>query len=226
MSVQEPLSGLLKQISPTIQIVKSNEEPTDFDCHCPLLSLPLALGTTLETIPAEHQYIKPDEELRVAWSARLPPKIRPRIGVVWSGGAGQKNDYNRSIELQEFLPILSLDADWTCLQKEVRGNDVAALRQMGRIALFGDDLTDFSDTAALIDLMDLVITIDTSVAHLAGAMGKPVWILLRYNRDWRWLLDRDDSPWYPTARLFRQQEVGNWAGVIDRVKNELRIAIL
>jgi tetratricopeptide (TPR) repeat protein len=226
MSVQEPLCGLLKQISPTVQIIKSNEEPTDFDCHCPLLSLPLALGTTLETIPAEHRYIKPDDERRVAWSARLPPKTKLRIGVVWLGGAGQKNNYNRSMELQEFLPIFSPNADWICLQKKVKENELAALRQMGRIAFFGDDLKDFSDTAALIDLMDLVITIDTSVAHLAGAMGKPVWILLCYNRDWRWLLDRDDSPWYPTARLFRQQEIGNWAGVVDQVKNELRTAIL
>jgi tetratricopeptide (TPR) repeat protein len=226
MSVQEPLCGLLKQISPTVQIIKSNQEPTDFDCHCPLLSLPLALGTTLETIPAEHRYIKPDDERRVAWSARLPPKTKLRIGVVWLGGAGQKNNYNRSMELQEFLPIFSPNADWICLQKKVKENELAALRQMGRIAFFGDDLKDFSDTAALIDLMDLVITIDTSVAHLAGAMGKPVWILLCYNRDWRWLLDRDDSPWYPTARLFRQQEIGNWAGVVDQVKNELRTAIL
>jgi ADP-heptose:LPS heptosyltransferase len=129
------------------------------------------------------------------------------------------------MELQEFLPILSLDADWTCLQKEIREKDLAALQQMDRIALFGEELKDFSDTAALIDLMDLVITIDTSVAHLAGAMGKPVWILLRYNRDWRWLLDRDDSPWYPSARLFRQRQVGNWAEVVDQVRNELHTAI-
>ncbi len=123
------------------------------------------------------------------------------------------------------LPIFSSDADWICLQKEVREKDLAVLRQVGRIAFFGDDLRDFSDTAALLDLMDLVITVDTSVAHLAGAMGKPVWILLPYNPDWRWLLDRDDSPWYPSARLFRQQQIGNWAGVIDQVKDELRSVI-
>ena len=98
-------------------------------------------------------------------------------------------------------------------------------RQIGRIAHFGDDLIDFGATAALLDLMDLVITVDTSIAHLAGAMGKPVWILLPYNPDWRWLLDRNNSPWYPSARLFRQQQIGNWAGVIDQVKNELRSII-
>ena len=226
MSVQQPLCGLLKQISPTIQILRPNEEPTDFDYHCPLLSLPLALGTTLETIPAEQQYLKSDEELRSVWSARLPPKTKPRIGVVWSGSTAHTNVHYRSIELQQFLAIFSPDAEWICLQKEIREKDFAMLRQLGRIAFFGDDLRDFSDTAALLDLMDLVITIDTSVAHLAGAMGKPVWILLPYNPDWRWLLDRNDSPWYPSARLFRQQQIGNWATVIDQVKNELRSAIL
>jgi hypothetical protein len=222
MSVQQPLREMLKQISPTIRIINPSETPTDFDYHCPLLSLPLALGTTIETIPAELQYLRADEELRAAWLARLPLKKKTRIGVVWSGRATHKNDHNRSMELEQFLPILSSDADWICLQKEVREKDVAVLRRDGRIAFFGDDLRDFSDTAALLDLMDLVITIDTSVAHLAGAMGKPVWILLPYNADWRWLLDRRDSPWYPSARLFRQQQFGDWAGVIDQVKSELR----
>jgi tetratricopeptide (TPR) repeat protein len=226
MSVQQPLYGLLKQISPTIQILKPNEEPTDFDYHCPLLSLPLALGTTLETIPTEQQYLKSDEELRSVWSARLPPKTKPRIGVVWSGNIAHTRLHHRSIELQQFLSIFSPDAEWISLQKEIREKDFAMLRQLGRIAFFGDDLRDFSDTAALLDLMDLVITIDSSLAHLAGAMGKPVWILLPYNPDWRWLLDRIDSPWYPSARLFRQQQIGNWATVIDHVKNELWSAIL
>jgi ADP-heptose:LPS heptosyltransferase len=188
--------------------------------------LPLALGTTLKTIPAEQQYLKSDEELRSVWSARLPPKTKPRIGVVWSGNTAHTKLHYRSIELQQFLAIFSPDAEWICLQKEIREEDLALLRQLGRIAFFGDDLRDFSDTAALLDLMDLVITVDTSVAHLAGAMGKPVWILLPCNPDWRWLLDRDDSPWYPSARLFRQQQNGNWATVTDQVKHELRSAIL
>jgi tetratricopeptide (TPR) repeat protein len=226
MSVQQPLYGLLKQISPTILILKPNEEPMDFDYHCPLLSLPLALGTTLETIPAEQQYLKSDEERRSVWSARLPPKTKPRIGVVWSGSTTNKRDPYRSMELQQFITIFNPNADWICLQKEIREKDFAILRQSGRIAFFGDDLRDFGDTAALLDLVDLVITIDTSIAHLAGAVGKPVWILLPYDPDWRWLLDRNDSPWYPSARLFRQQQIGNWATVTDQVKNELRSAIL
>jgi tetratricopeptide (TPR) repeat protein len=225
MSVQQPLRGLLKNLNPTIRIIGSNETPTDFDYHCPLPSLPLAFATRLETIPAERQYIKAEEELRVAWSARLPQKTRPRIGVVWSGSEAHKNDHNRSMELRQFLPAFDPDADWVCLQKEIRETDRVALRQVDRIAFPGDDLRDFSDTAALLDLMDLVITIDTSVAHLAGAMGKPVWILLPHNCDWRWLMERDDSPWYPSARLFRQRQLGNRAEVIDRMKIELRSAI-
>ncbi len=225
MSVYQPLRGLLKQISPTIQFINPNEAPTDFDYHCPLLSLPFAFGTTLATIPAHQQYLKADEQLRAAWAARLPRKTKPRIGMVWSGRTDHPTIKNRSINMERFLPILSADADWICLQKEIGEKDLAVLWQVGRIAVFSDDLRDFSDTAALIDLMDLVITVDTSVAHLAGAMGKPVWILLPYNPDFRWLLDRDDSPWYPSARLFRQQQIGDWAGVIERVGNELRSTI-
>ena len=186
-----------------------------------MLSLPLALGTTLQTIPAEHQYLKADHELRDVWSARLSSTTKSRVGVVWSGRAAHKNDHNRSIALEQLVSLLSLDAHWISLQKELRVKDGAVLLQDDRIAHFGDDLRDFSDTAALLDLLDLVITVDTSVAHLAGAMGKPVWILLPYNPDWRWLLDRTDSPWYPSAKLFRQQQIGDWIGVVDQVKREL-----
>jgi hypothetical protein len=221
MSVQEPLRGLLRQISPGIQIIHQNEVPTDFDFHCPLLSLPLALGTTLETIPSERQYLKADHEFREVWSARLSAPTKPRIGLVWSGGAAHKNDYSRSIALEQLVSLLRLDAHWISLQKEVRDKDAAVLLENDSIAHFGDDLSDFRDTAALLDLIDLIITVDTSVAHLAGAMGKPVWILLPYNSDWRWLLHRTDTPWYPSVRLFRQQQIGDWAAVIDQVKHEL-----
>jgi tetratricopeptide (TPR) repeat protein len=225
MSVHHTLRGLLGQISPTIEIIGPDEAPAGFDYHCPLLSLPLAFGTTLATIPPPQPYLQADQALKATWAARLPAKTRSRIGLVWSGKADHTNDLNRSIELQHVLPMLSRDADWICLQKEIRANDLAVLRNSGRVAFFGDDLKNFSDTAALLDLMDLVVTVDTSVAHLAGAMGKPVWILLPFSPDWRWLLERDDSPWYPTARLFRQPEIGNWPAVVARVANELRSVI-
>ncbi len=220
MSVQQPLVELLTQIGPDIRIVGPAEVPASFDYYCPLMSLPLACGTTLQTVPAQHHYLKADAQRRRSWEARLPPKTKPRIGLVWSGRSAHKNDRNRSLELRQLLPIVGPDAEWFCLQKEIRASDRIALQQSS-IANFSDDLRDFSDTAALVDLMDLVITVDTSVAHLAGAMGKPVWILLPYNPDWRWLLDRPDSPWYPSARLCRQQRPGHWDEVIDRIKAEL-----
>ena len=225
MSVQRPLRELVKQISPTIEFIGEDEVPSEFDFHCPLLSLPLAFGTTLATIPVQQSYLKADDELRARWAARLPPKTKPRIGFVWSRKAEHKNDHNRTIELRQLLPILGAEADWISLQNEIREKDLAVLREFGRIAYFGAELRDFSDTAALLDLMDLVISVDTSVAHLAGAMGKPVWVLLPYKPDWRWPPDRDDSPWYPSARQFRQQQLGDWSGIIDRVGKELRSVI-
>lgn len=219
MSVQDPLLRLLKQMEPAIQVIGGEAEPAAFDYHCPLMSLPLAMDTRLETIPSEPRYLAADEQLRAEWAVRLPPKSKPRIGLVWCGRTIPNPD--RSMPLAALLPLLHEDAEWISLQQELGEEDAALLRRDGHITFVGDNLKDFSDTAALIEQMDLVITIDTSVAHLAGAMGKPVWILLRHNSDWRWLLDRSDSPWYPTARLFRQREIGNWETVISQVRHAL-----
>jgi hypothetical protein len=226
MSAQDSLGDLLKETDSAIQIIRSDETPADFDYHCPLLSLPFVFRTTLATIPAERSYLTSDQKLRAAWSDRLGPASGPRIGVVWSGGKGHANDQNRSIALERLFPLFGADVDWICLQTELTGKDVGLLRQLGRVAYLGDEVKDFADTAALIDLMDLVVTVDTSVAHLAGALGKPVWILLPYNSDWRWLLDRDDSPWYPSARLCRQRQPGDWAPVIDQIKNDLQVELI
>jgi tetratricopeptide (TPR) repeat protein len=219
MSVQPALEALLKSLSPSIEFI--DHDPADFDYHCSLMTLPLAFNTTLETIPVDQRYLRADDDLRAEWEARLPPKGKPRIGVIWSGSSTH-GIYNRSMPLETFSALVGPGADWICLQKEISQSDVAALKQDSRVIFFGDELRDFSDTAALLDAMDLVITIDTSVAHLAGAMGKPVWILLPYSGDWRWLLGRSDSPWYPTARLFRQQALGDWSGPVEQVKVELR----
>ena len=222
MSVQESLLQLLKRLSPDIKIINYNELPSKFDYHCPMMSLPLALGTTLTTIPSEQRYIFADEQLRKVWNARLPQQTKPRIGVVWSGNPNHKNDHNRSIDFATLLPLFSTDAHWISLQKELGHNDSALLRAFHKIVLLGDQLKDFSDTAAVIDVLDLIITVDTAVAHLAGAMGKQVWILLPYIPDWRWLLDRSDTPWYPTARLFRQDDTRSWEKVVERVHLALR----
>ena len=221
MSVQEPLHRLLSRSMPDIRILKNDVAPAAFDYHSALMSLPLAFGTTLETMPAAVPYLFADEERCKTWDARLPPPTKPRIGVAWSGNAKQKNDFNRSIGLAALAPILTVDAHWISLQKDVRDIDRPLLDSFRQICHYGELLADFSDTAAVIDSMDLVIAVDTSVAHLACAMGKPVWILLAYTADWRWLVDRHDCPWYPTARLFRQQVRHGWDGVVARVHRAL-----
>jgi len=192
-----------------------------FDFHCPLLSLPLAFRTDLDTIPSDAGYVHSDQQKTAEWRQRLGRKRKPRIGLVWSGGTKHARDAERSIPLSELIPLLADGFEFVCLQKEVRKTDLAVLRKHPEIRHFGPQLEDFTDTAALCGLMDLVISVDTSVAHLAGAMGRPLWMLLPWVPDWRWLLDRDDSPWYPSARLFRQPEPGDWTTVIKRVRAEL-----
>jgi tetratricopeptide (TPR) repeat protein len=222
MSVQKPLYRLLQQFNPFVEIIHEDEVPAEFDCHCSLLSLPLALGVTVQTIPSSPRYILADEGLRSAWRARLPPKSKPRIGIVWSTATRRKSGYERSIDLADLLPLLLDDVDWISLQKEMNDDDATLLQGLPQIASYHKDLHDFADTAALIDHLDLVIAIDTSVAHLAGAIGKPVWIMLPYNADWKWLLDRDDTPWYPSARLFRRDDQRSWASVLTSVAAALR----
>ncbi len=194
-----------------------------FDVHCPLSSLPLAFRTRLETIPAPVPYLPAiPQARRVEWQGRLGPHDRFRVGLVWSGNPVHLNDHNRSMALEMLSPILDLDATFVSLQKEPRDRDKAFLRERADILDVSEHLTDFVETAALVSCLNLVITVDTSVAHLAGALGCPVWIMLPYTPDYRWLLDREDSPWYPTARLFRQSETRNYANVVDRVRTALQ----
>jgi tetratricopeptide (TPR) repeat protein len=215
------LHGLIATLDPRITVIGERDVPGHFDFHCPLLSLPLAFGTDLDAIPASPRYLSADQARRSGWASRLGPGIRPRIGAVWSGSRLHKNDANRSIPYRLFNSIFCDDADWISLQNELRPADADLVLTSSDIRYFGDELKTFDDTAALIDRMDLVVTVDTSVAHLAGALGKPVWILLPFNADWRWLRDRPDSPWYPTARLFRQGAIGDWTTVLEAVKTSL-----
>ncbi len=223
LEVQKPLREVMSALPHALRIAVQGEPLPDFDLHCPLLSLPLAFGTELATIPSGTPYLRAPADAATHWGAKLPLKIRPRIGLTWSGRPTHLNDRNRSIPIDVFLSALSdIDATWVGLQREFGAGDLAHLRERGDFVYFGEELQNFSDTAALIENLDLVISVDTSVAHLAGALAKPVWILLPYNPDWRWLLDRDDSPWYPTARLFRQDRSRAWDGVIRRVRAELQ----
>ncbi len=222
--VQKPLLPLLSGIPGVSQCLPTTVGTLPaFDMHCPICSLPMAFGTRLDTIPSTTSYLPRPEVSRLrVWEDRLGPRGSLRVGLVWSGNPDHRDDHNRSIPLRALLQVLDIDATFISLQKDPRPDDKAALLDRPGVVDLTPHLTDFSETAALISCLDLVITVDTSVAHLAGALGRPTWILLPYTPDYRWLLDRDDSPWYPSVRLFRQTETRNYAEVIDRV----RVALL
>ena len=222
LEVQPQLARLLAGLHETALVVAQGEPLPPFDFHCPLLSLPLAFDTALDTIPANIPHIGASQEDVTRWAELIPHAKPLRVGIAWSGTTRRKND--RSIPLFDLAPLLATrDVQFVSLQKEVRDDDEATLRAHPDLLHFGDALGDFADTAALISALDLIITIDTSVAHLAGALGKPVWIMLPSVPDFRWLLGRRDSPWYPTARLFRQSHTGDWSDVIASICDELRV---
>jgi Tfp pilus assembly protein PilF len=221
LEVPNSLHELMGTLTGAAQIVSRGEPLPQFDLHCPLLSLPLAFGTRLESVPRPIPYLGATPSAARSWNARLGPRKRFCVGLAWFGRPDHKNDHNRSLKLNTLLPLLDCDASFISLQREVRPCDSVLLKDRTDLIHFGDELNNFSDTAALISNLDLVISVDTSVAHLAGALGKPVWILLPNVPDWRWLLDREDSPWYPTARLFRQNRTRTWDDVIIRVRDAL-----
>jgi tetratricopeptide (TPR) repeat protein len=230
LEVQRPLHALMASLPGVGQVVSRGDALPAFDMHCPLLSLPLAFGTRLETIPSAVRYLAAPESKVRAWRDALGKHDRPRIGLVWAGNPrkelpnANRIDSERSMAFGRLAPLFFVSGcEFYSLQK---GDDaVKQLRDSAFSELVIDrtsELHDFSDTAALIENFDLVIAVDTAVAHLAGALGKPFWLLNRYNTCWRWLRDRDDSPWYPAARQFRQDESRDWDNVIARVSPALR----
>jgi tetratricopeptide (TPR) repeat protein len=221
LEVQPSLLTLLADLEGVAQVVARGAPLPAFDYHCPLMTMPLVFKTDLATIPANIPYVRSDPARVAAWREKLGNKSKPRVGLVWSGSMLLKND-KRSMALAEMLPLAGDWAEWVCLHKEVAESETDLLASRPDVRFVGGELKDFADTAALLDLMDIVVSVDTGVAHLAGAMGKPVWILLPFIPiDWRWMLDREDSVWYPTARLFRQSANRDWASVIGRVNEEL-----
>lgn len=221
LEVYPALKSLLDGLAGVDAIIARSEALPDFDFHCPIMSLPLAFKTTLETIPAKTPYLKAAPELVTEWERRLGGRKRLRVGLVWSGSPHQLNDHNRSMPMRHCLPLFLPDIQFVSLQKEVRPRDLECLKSREDLIHFGEELRDFSDTAALVSRLDLVISVCTSVGHLAGALNKPIWFLLPYVACWRWLQERDDSPWYPSARLFRQPKPGDWTSVVEKVASEL-----
>jgi len=219
--IEKSLISIMQQLNNKLVIIEKSMPLPPFDYYCPLMSLPLAFKTKLETIPANIPYLKVDNVKNKHWQEQLGKKTKPRIGLVWSGSTKHTNDHNRSLKLQQASSLLKLPFEFHSLQKDIRDGDKQTLKAYKNIDQHHKDIDDFSDTAALVNQMDLIISVDTSVAHLAGALGKEVWILLPFIPDYRWLLDRDDSPWYPTAKLFRQSQIGDWNSVIQQLISEL-----
>jgi len=226
--MRDSLGGMGIEIVPMDPGFPGGDDLPDFDLHCPLMSLPLAFGTTLDSIPAPSAYLRADPGKLSAWQDRVAGHKRPRVGLVWAGGIRPNDpqavatDRRRSIALAALAPLAGMPGvTWFSLQK----GPPAAQAQDPPVGLRlidpMDAVGDFADTAALIMQLDLVISVDTSVAHLAAGLGKPVWVLSRFDGCWRWLTGRDDSPWYPTLRLYRQTSPGTWAPVIARLRRDL-----
>ena len=238
MQVQAPVERLLRSLAVVrtghAEIVLLSEKPPTFDLECPLMSLPAVFATTVETVPWPGAYLAADPELAFEKRAQFPgshrfqfpgldPIVRPlRIGISWAGNPRYKADSQRSMSLQTLIPLLRTPGiDWLSLQKGPPAGQLAKLP--GSIAVWdaASQDRDLAETAALVSTLDLVVTTDTCIAHLAGAMAKPVWILLPHLADWRWMQNSETTPWYPTARLFRQTTPGDWTSVLKRVIAEL-----
>ncbi len=217
-AVQNALVDIARTV-PGVSIVLGEGKPLPpWDEFIPTMSLPYAFKTTIETVPQNIPYVFATAEAKAKWAGRLGPRTRPRVGLVWSGNKVHKNDHNRSLPLRTLLPLVDLDAQFVSLQVEYRDVDKAVMDEDGRILNLQGEIKSFMDTAALMDQLDLVISVDTSAAHLAGAMGKPLWLLLPYTPDYRWHLDDAHTPWYPTATLVRQSEDRRWEPVIETLK--------
>jgi tetratricopeptide (TPR) repeat protein len=221
LEVPGELAALMAPLQGATAIIRRGETAAPFDVHCPLGTLPLAFKTEPDTVPANVPYLAADEAHLAKWSQRLGALPRPRIAVAWAGNPNHLNDRNRSMALAQLEPLFAAPAVFLSIQRDLREADRSMLAAQQRITHLGGDLDDFADTAAVIALSDLVIAVDTAVVHLAGAMGRPVWVLVPFAPDWRWGLEGDSTAWYPTARLFRQTALGDWDGVVARLGAEL-----
>ena len=219
------LARLLRLSIHAIEVVSKLSDVQGVDFQVALMSLPHQFNTEPSSIPNKVPYLKAEPKLEARWRARIGTRGF-RIGIAWQGNPSTKIDEGRSVPLEEFVPLAGIPGiRLISLQKHVGLNQLACLPTDVKIETFGDDLDAgpdaFVDTAAVMNSLDLIITSDTSIAHLAGGLGRPTWVALKYVPDWRWLLDREDCPWYPTLRLFRQAERDDWRSVFSKIEREL-----
>jgi tetratricopeptide (TPR) repeat protein len=222
LEVQPELKALLSTVSGVASCHARGETLPAFDVYCPLGSLPLALKTETSSVPATLPYVRTDDAQIAKWRPALEALPGKRVALTWAGHARHANDRNRSIDLKLLESLFKCEGiSFVSIQRDLRGDDAARLAQFG-ITDFGPRLADMTDTAAVLALADLLISVDTSVVHLAGAMGREAWVMLPFMPDWRWTLTNERSPWYPTMRLFRQRAPGDWPNVIAMVRDALR----
>jgi hypothetical protein len=215
------LLNLFKKLEGVDVLVEKGQLLPKFDYHCPLGSLPYAFKTSVTTIPRSAAYLFKDSTKHLFWNKKLGAKKKLRIGIAWSSTSSYKRDLERSMSFSQFFEYMPFDLfEFICLQKVIKPEDQEVFRRSG-VLFFGDELGDFSDTAALAGCMDLVISTCTSVPHMTAALGIPTWILLGQNPDWRWLRDRNDSPWYDSVKLYRQKEIGDWTTILMQVADDL-----
>jgi Glycosyltransferase family 9 (heptosyltransferase) len=225
IEAQPPLHSLLRNVRGVSEVISRKDAlPQGLDFHAPFMRLPGLLKTTLETIPNQVPYIHADPELIERWKTTIEPHSGFRIGIAWQGRTAHRLDRQRSIILEKFLPLSRISGVrlFSLQFEEGSEQSKSPIAEQMQLIDLTDQVKDFSDTAALIQNLDLVIAIDTAVVHLAGALAKPVWTLLSFAPDFRWMLKREDSPWYPTMRLFRQAVLGDWEAVFDRAAEELK----
>jgi tetratricopeptide (TPR) repeat protein len=223
MPVAPQLVEILQSVHPDIFVTSSLQHASALpmhDCHVPLMSLMGIFKTDASNIPFADRYICPNTSIANKWSERFTNRIKLQVGITWSGSQVHVNDHNRSMSLTQLAPLLNLDVDWHILQTEIREADEVLLPQTP-LKDWRPELTSLHETAGLLDQLDLLITVDTSVAHLSAALGKPTWIMLPFAPDFRWLLNRSDTPWYPSVQLFRQSKPRDWESVTSQIVNTL-----
>jgi hypothetical protein len=221
ISCPEELRQLLESL-PGVARVTAEIEPGNFDCHCPLMSLPAVFGTRVETIPAPARYLQAPAPLTDSWRNRIGYEVGMRVGLAWAGNPKHKRDRRRSISLAQLAPLSTAKGvRFYSLQKGDAAGQAATPPDGMRLIDFSAELRNLADAAGAVENLDLVISVDTATAHLSAALGKPTWVLVPFVPDWRWMLHRADSPWYPTMRLFRQRVPGDWNGLIGQITQAL-----